>query len=38
MSWAEEELKDTDLGDRRRTQRWVQIVEDLMAQPTARVP
>ena len=38
MSWAEEELKDTDLGDRRRTQRWVQIVEDLMAQPTASVP
>ena len=27
MSWAEEELKNTDLGDRRRTQRWVQIVE-----------
>ena len=38
MSWAEEELKDTDLGDRRRNARLVKIVEDLIAQPTARVP
>ncbi len=38
MSWAEEELKDTDLGDQRRTQRLVKIVEDLVAQPNASVP
>jgi len=37
MSWAEEELKSTDLGDRRREQRLVTIVEDLIAQPNASV-
>ena len=38
MSWAEEELKDTDLGDRRRNQRLIKIVEDLIAQPNVSVP
>ena len=38
MSWAEDELKHTDLGDQRRTQRLVKIVEDLVAQPNASVP
>ena len=38
MSWAEDELKNTDLGDQRRTQRLVKIVEDLVAQPNASVP
>ena len=38
MSWAEEELKYTDLGDQRRNQRLVKIVEDLIAQPNASVP
>jgi len=37
MSWAEEELKSTNLGDRRREQRLVTIVEDLIAQPNASV-
>lgn len=38
MSWASEELKNTELGDRRRTERLVKIVEDLIAQPNASVP
>lgn len=38
MSWAEEELKNTDLGDRRRTERLVKIVADLVAQPSESVP
>ena len=38
MSWASEELQATDLGDRRRTERLVTIVEDLIAQPNASVP
>ena len=38
MSWAAEELKDTNLGDRRRTVRLIKIVEDLIAQPSASVP
>ena len=38
MSWAEEELKYSDLGDRRRNQRLIKIVEDLIAQPNASVP
>ena len=38
MSWAEEELKYADLGDQRRNQRLVKIVEDLIGQPNASVP
>ena len=38
MSWAAEELKYADLGDQRRNQRLVKIVEDLIAQPNASVP
>ncbi len=38
MSWAEEELKYADLGDQRRNQRLVKIVEDLIAQPNVSVP
>lgn len=38
MSWAEEELQATELGDRRRTERLVKIVEDLVAQPSESVP
>ena len=37
MSWAEDELKGTELGDRRRVERLVTIVEDLMSQPNASV-
>ncbi len=35
MSWASEELKNSDLGDLRRDRRLVTIVEDLSAQPNA---
>ena len=37
MSWAKDELKSTNLGDRRREQRLLTIVEDLIAQPHASV-
>jgi hypothetical protein len=37
MSWAADELKATNLGDSRRHQRLVTIVEDLIAQPNASV-
>ena len=37
-SWAEEELKYADLGDRRRNKRLVKIVSDLAEQPNATVP
>ena len=33
MSWVSEELKYVDLGDKRRNQRLVKIVEDLSSQP-----
>ncbi|WP_346294410.1 IS4/Tn5 family transposase DNA-binding protein [Sphaerothrix gracilis] len=38
MSWAKEELQGTELGDRRRSQRLVKIVEDLISQPSKSVP
>ena len=38
MSWAEAELKGTKLGDLRRTERLVKIVEDLISQPNESVP
>ncbi len=37
MSWAAEELKGVDLGDKRRNQRLITIVEDLSAQPNESV-
>ncbi|MCP6761992.1 MAG: hypothetical protein NHB32_25320 [Fischerella sp. CENA71] len=37
MSWAAEELKGADLGDKRRNQRLITIVEDLSAQPNESV-
>ena len=36
MSWVSEELKHADLGDKRRNQRLVRIVEDLSSQPSVR--
>ena len=38
MSWVTEELKYVDLGDKRRNQRLVKIVEDLSSQPEQSVP
>lgn len=37
-SWAKEELKYADLGDRRRNRRGVKIVSDLAAHPHASIP
>lgn len=37
MSWAAEELKTADLGDKRRNRRLIKIVEDLSAMPIASV-
>ncbi len=37
MSWAAEELKTASLGDKRRNQRLIKIVEDLSAMPHASV-
>ena len=37
MSWAAEELKTVDLGDKRRNRRLIKIVEDLSAMPHASV-
>jgi hypothetical protein len=38
MSWAREEFKDLELGDARRTQRLIKLVDDLSAQPTGSIP
>lgn len=38
MSWAWEEFKDLELGDARRTQRLINLVDDLAAQPTGSIP
>ena len=37
MSWVSEELGAANLGDARRTQRLIRIVEDLAAKPNASV-
>ena len=37
MSWAAEELKTVDLGDKRRNQRLIKILEDLSVMPHASV-
>ncbi len=38
MSWAQAELHDLELGDARRTQRLIKLVDDLSAQPTGSIP
>lgn len=38
MNWVEEELKESDLKDKRRTKRLIRIVEDLSTQPNASAP
>ena len=38
MSWVSEELAGANLGDARRTQRLIRIVEDLAAKPNESVP
>ena len=38
MSWAAQEFKDLELGDARRTQRLIKLVDDLSAQPTGSIP
>ncbi len=37
MSWAEQELSEAKLGDKRRNKRLVAIVEDLAQQPNESV-
>lgn len=38
MSWARQEFEGLELGDARRTQRWIRWVDDLSAQPTGSIP
>jgi len=38
MSWAQAEFYDLELGDARRTQRLIKLVDDLSAQPTGSIP
>lgn len=38
MSWAQTEFHDLELGDARRTQRLIKLVDDLSAQPTGSIP
>ena len=38
MSWAEEEFRGIDLGDRRRGRRAMRLVERLAERPTASIP
>jgi len=38
MSWAEEEFRGVDLGDRRRGRRAMRLVERLAERPTASIP
>ncbi len=38
MSWAQAEFHDLELGDARRTQRLIRLVDDLSAQPTGSIP
>jgi hypothetical protein len=38
MSWAAEEFKDIDLGDKRRDQRAILLAERLAEKPTASIP
>ena len=38
MSWAAQEFEGLELGDARRIQRLIQLVDDLSAQPTGSIP
>jgi len=38
MSWADEEFREVDLGDKRRANRVVRLVERLAERPTASIP
>ncbi|MBD3885013.1 IS4 family transposase, partial [Phormidium tenue FACHB-886] len=38
MSWVEEEVGGTELGDKRRTQRLVKLIEDIASAPNASIP
>ncbi|PSF31682.1 hypothetical protein C7H19_22345 [Aphanothece hegewaldii CCALA 016] len=38
MTWAEEELKWSDLGDKRLNKRLIKIVEDLSVAPESSIP
>ena len=38
MSWADEEFREIDLGDKRRDSRAIQLVERLAERPTASIP
>jgi hypothetical protein len=38
MSWARQEFESLELGDARRTQRLIRLVDDLSAQPTGSIP
>ena len=38
MSWAAQEFEGLELGDARRTQRLIKLVDDLSAQPTGSIP
>jgi hypothetical protein len=38
MSWAQAEFHDLELGDGRRTQRLIKLVDDLSAVPTGSIP
>ena len=38
MSWARQEFEGLELGDARRTQRLIRLVDDLSAQPTGSIP
>jgi hypothetical protein len=38
MSWAAEEFKDIDLGDRRQDKRAVLLAERMAAKPLASIP
>ena len=38
MSWADEEFRGVDLGDKRRANRVIRLVERLAERPTASIP
>ncbi|MFO1422600.1 MAG: IS4 family transposase [Candidatus Competibacteraceae bacterium] len=38
MSWVAQEFEGLELGDARRTQRLIKLVDDLSAQPTGSIP
>src|SRR5512143_2533534 len=38
MNWARQEFEGLEVGDVRRTQRLIKLVDDLSAQPTGSIP